>query len=292
MGFDSYTSMANSWDAGRVWRQHIHKTATPVVTGVGYWADLSMAAGTPKYNAYVGNQYEFTAMTGSSNFGINTGGTGTKYLSRMSLGGSGAANSAFPANVILCDYAGFYPLVDLDSTDYQEFINHSDDPLVDEVPRHTSGLKLMVVCTTPQGTPSPIQGQIVYQNSSGNTNVANFYVQAANVGQINNFATITAGVTGSSPFVNLGPGCFDVQKVLGVTMFNSCGGFAAFVLVKPLVEVTVPDIITPYEIDFPIHKPPAPEILSGAYLNMIYQPTSVGTATGIIRGAFAFVRSS
>lgn len=251
-----------------------------------------MAAGTPKYNAYVGNQYEFTAMTGSSNFGINTGGTGDKFLSRMSLGGSGVANSAFPANVILCDYVGFYPLVDLDSTDYQAFINNSDDPLVDAVPRYTEGLQLMVVCTTPQNTATPVRGQILYEDSTGAQNTANFYVQAANVGQINNFATAVAGASGGNPFVNLGPDDYDVQKVLGVTMFNSCGGFAAFVLVRPLTEVTIPDIITPYEIDFPIHKPPAPEILSGAYLNMIFQPTLVGTASGIIRGAFAFIRSS
>lgn len=285
MGFSNYSQMANSWDSGKVWRQHIHKTATPIVTGVGYWGDMSMAAGTPKYNAYVGNQYEFTPMVGTSNFGINTGGPGNKYISRMALGGSGAANSAFPANVIIADYAGFYPLVDMDSTDYQEFDNS-----VSPVPRHTSGLKLMIVCTTPQNTASPIQGQINYTNSLGMTNVANFYAQGANVGQINNFATVAAGNTGASPFVNLGPGCYDVQTVQGVTMFNSCGGFAAFVLVKPLCEVTVPDIITPYEIDFPIQKPPAPEVLSGAYLNMIYQPTSTGTATGIIRGSFAFIR--
>lgn len=285
MGFNNPTEMATAWNAGQKHQQHIHKTATPVLTGAGYWGDLSMAAGTPKYNAYVGNQYEFTPMVGASNFGINTGMTGEKFISRLNISGSGVANSAFPANVIVADYVGFYPLVDMDDTDYQEFINTAD------VPRHTSGLRLMIVCTTPQSAATPIKGQIVYQNSSGDENVANFFAQAANVGAINNFSTNVAGVSGSNPFVTLGPGCFDIQRVLGVTMFNSAGGFCSFVLVKPLLEFIVPDIITPHEMDFPIHKPPAVEVANGAYLNMLYCPISAGTASGSVRGCFSFVRS-
>ncbi len=150
----------------------------------------------------------------------------------------------------------------------------------------------MVVCTTPQNAAAPIKGQIVYQNSEGRENLANFYVQAANVGQINNFSTATAGVSGSNPFVTLGPGDHDIQRVLGVTMFNSAGGFASFVLVKPLFPFIVPDIITPHEMDFPLHKPPAIDVADGAYLNMLYCPISAGTATGVIRGCFSFTRSS
>ena len=283
MGFASYAEMSAAWHRGQRHQQHIHKTATPVVTGAGYWGDLSMAAGTPKYNAYVGNQYEFTPMVGVSNFGINAGLSGEKQIIRVSMGGSGVANTAFPANLIFADYVGFYPLVDMDSTDYQEMVN------VASVPRYTSGLRLMVVCTTPQNAATPIQGQIVYQNSAGQENVANFYVQAANVGQINNFSTNVAGVSGSSPFVTLGPGDYDIQRVLGVTMFNSAGGFAALVLVKPLFAFIVPDIITTHEMDFPIHKPPSVELVDGAYLNLLYCPITAGTVAGIVRGCISVV---
>jgi len=285
MGFSTYSEMASAWNAGQKHQQHIHKTATPILTGAGYWGDMSMAAGTPKYNAYVGNQYEFTPMVGASNFGINTGMSGEKFLTRLNISGSGVANTAFPANVIVCDYAGFYPLVDMDDTDYQEFINVAD------VPRHTEGLRLMIVCTTPQTAATPIQGTIVYQDSAGVEHASKFFAQLANVGAINNFATNVAGVSSSNPFVTLGPGSFDVQRVLGVTMSNSAGGFCAFVLVKPLVEFIVPDIITPHEMDFPIHKPPAVEVAEGAYLNMLFCPVSAGTASGSVRGCFSFVRS-
>jgi hypothetical protein len=225
-------------------------------------------------------------MVGASNFGINTGMTGEKFITRLSMGGSGVNNSAFPASLIFADYAGFYPLVDMDSTDYQEFDNTA------AVPRHTGGLRLMVVCTTPQNTATPIQGQVAYLNSEGRENLANFYVQAANVGQINNYSTNVAGVSGSNPFVTLGPGDSDIHRIRGVTMFNSAGGFAAFVLVKPLFQFIVPDIITTHEMDFPINKPPAIDVADGAYVNILYCPTAAGTATGIVRGCVSFTRSN
>ena len=285
MAFNTMTQAAQAWELGSLHRQPMHKTATPTLTGAGYWGDLSMAAGMPKYNAYVGNQYEFTPMLGTSNFGINTGGSGTKYLSRMMIGGSGVGNTMFPANIVLADYVGFWPLVDMDSTDYQEFIT------VEAIPRYSSGLRLMIVCTTPQNTATPIQGKLEYLNQDGIHNTANFYVQAANVGQINNYCTNIAGASGASPFVQLAPGDHSVTGVLGVTLFNSCGGFAAFVLVKPLASVHVPDSITPVELDFPIHRPPMPKLLDGAYFNIIYSPVSGGTVSGIVRGMFNFIRS-
>jgi hypothetical protein len=64
------------------------------------------------------------------------------------------------------------------------------------------------------------------------------------------------------------------------------------VLVKPLTQVHVPEIITPVELDLVIQRQPVPEVLHGAYLNMIYFPCSAGTATGIVRGQIDFIRSA
>ena len=72
MGFKSLAEFASSWVEGRLWQQPLHKSGTPVLPAVGYWMDLSMAGGMPKYNAYVGDQNTFTSMVGASNFGINT----------------------------------------------------------------------------------------------------------------------------------------------------------------------------------------------------------------------------
>ncbi len=337
MGFNTIAQMATAWDVGRVWRQSIHKTGTPLLPAVGYWADLSMAAGMPKYNAYVGGQQEFTPMVGTSNFGIYSGGgshsewsasttyasgaqvlvsatqdiyislqatnlnhavsesswwsyvgKGNKFISRMMFGGSGVANTAFPANMMLLDYVGFYPLIDLDNTDPQDFDN-TQVPL-----RYTDGsLQVMVVCTTPQSALSPQQCLMTYINQDDETDVATFYVQAANIGQVNVTSANITGVTATaSPFVPLGPRSSGVKRVTQIQMMNSAGGFAAFVLVKPLTQVHVPEIITPVELDLVIHRQPVPEVLHGAYLNMIYSPCSAGTVSGIVRGQIDFIRSA
>ena len=228
----------------------------------------------------------FTSMVGASNFGINTGLSGTKYLSRIMLGGSGVANTVFPANVMLCDYVGFYPLVDLDVVGYQAFDN------TNSITRYsTGGLKVMVVCTVPQTTGSPIACIMYYRNQDNVDRVTTFYVQAANLGQLNASASSVAGTLGTaSPFVPLGTGDHSILRVNAIEMANSAGGFASFVLVKPLATVHVPESITPVEIDLAIHRQPIPEILSGAYLNLLCFPCSKGTASGIVRGQFDFIQ--
>lgn len=338
MAFNSIAEMASAWEQGRLWQQSIHKTGTPLLPAVGYWGDLSMAAGMPKYNAYVGGQAEFTPMYGTSNFGIYTGGgthyawdaattyasgarvlidstqnlyvslqannigkdpvsepswwsyvgKGNKWISRMMFGGSGVTNSMFPANVMLLDYVGFYPLIDLDNTDPQDFDNTLPPP------RYNDGsLQVMVVCTTPQSALSPQQCLMTFINQAGNEDVASFYVQAANIGQINVVSANITGITAAAaPFVPLGPRSSGVRRILSIQMMNSAGGFAAFVLVKPLTQVHVPEIVTPVELDLVIHRQPVPEVKHGAYLNMIYSPCSAGTVSGIVRGQIDFIRST
>lgn len=287
MPFNSIFDMADSWDAGRVWRQHWHKTASPLTTGSGYWMDLSMAAGTPKYNAYVGAQLEYTPMVGTSNFGINTGKGGDAYITRYTVGGGGVANTALPANMLLLDYAGFYPLVDMDNTDYQQL-----DNTYWTQGRWADGYRCMVVTTTPQTAASPIQVLLDYIDVDGKANTASFYVyNTPAAGCINTFSSVTGGVGNFAPFVPLGPGSKNIARLVGVTLMNSAGGFCAFVLVHPIIEAVVPDSVTPYELEFPRNGVP-PFVPNGAYVNHILCPMSGGTASGITRGHIAFVRSA
>jgi hypothetical protein len=286
VGFGSVASMADSWDAGRVWRQHWHKTSSPVTPSGGLFSDLSMAAGTPKYNAYVGAQLEFTPLVGASNAGINTGGTADKWITRWAAGGSGVGNTLLPATLFLLDYNGFYPLVDMDDTEYQTFDN------TNYATRYASGMRCMVVTTTPQSAGSPIQVLLDYTDSKGVAATASFFVNAAvNVGQMNCFSSSnnTSGFT--SPFVPLAPGTIDMQQLIGVQLLNSAGGFCSFVLVKPILEATVVDSITPYELEFP-RNGPMPCVPSGAYLNHIacvYQAANNGS---LVRGCISFVKET
>lgn len=286
MGFGNVASMADYWETGKVWRQNWHKLASPITSGSGFLMDLSMAAGTPKYNAYVGNQQEFTPMVGASNFGINAGAGGDKWIGRYNINGAGVANTSLPANVMLLDYVGFYPLVDMDNTDYQDLDNAT------YTSRYASGLRCMVVTTTPQIAVSPIRVLLDYIDSKGVAATASFFVAATpSTGCINCFSSAVAGVGSFSPFVPLGVGTIDMQRLVGVTMLGSAGGFCAFVLVRPVLECVVYDSITPSELEFP-RNGPMPYVPTGAYLNHIFCPVSGGTVSGVTRGTIAFVKDA
>jgi hypothetical protein len=281
----SVGDLADSWASNRVWRQHWHKTASPVVSGSGFWLDLSMAAGMPKYNPYVGNALEFTPLIGGSNNGINAGLGGDSYITRYNLGGGGTASGIWPGNAMLLDYVGFYPLVDMDSTDVQVFDN------TNFVSRYSSGMRVMVVTTIPQTNPTATEIRLSYIGSNDKEVVSRFWVNAsASAGLINCFSSATAATSGyASPFTPLGYGTNDVQQLKSVEVLSSSGGFCAFVLVRPIMESVVYDTITPYEIEFPRNKVP-PRVSSGAYLNHIVCPMSAGTASGITRGHIVFAR--
>lgn len=281
------SDLAEAWEENQVWRQNWHKTASPVTTASGLWVDLSMAAGTPKYNAYVGNQLAFTPLVGGSNNGINVGVGGDCYVTRYNLGGGGTGSGIWPANAMLLDYCGFYPLVDMDSTDPQEFDNTG------VTSRYESGMRCMVVTTTPQNTGSPVQVLLEYVGSNGVATAVSFFVNATpGAGCLNSFSTGTgSGAAFAAPFVPLGIGTTDVAQLTRVQLFNSAGGFAAFVLVKPILEAVVYDTITPYELEFPRNKVP-PKVVSGAYLNHIVCPMANGSVNGITRGTLSVARAS
>jgi len=281
----SVADLANSWDSNRVWRQHWHKTASPVTTASGFWLDLSMAAGTPKFNPYVGDALTYTPMVGGSNNGINAGLGGDSFISRYNIGGGGVGSGIWPGNALLLDYCGFYPLVDMDSTDPQGFDNSTF------ASRYTSGTRLMVVTTIPQTAPSPTQVVLDYVGSNGVSTTVPFWINATPAaGHINCFSSATGVTSGfAAPFVPLGAGTTDVRQLTGVQVLNSSGGFCAFVLVRPILEAPVYDTITPYELEFPRNRVP-PFVPAGAYLNHIVCPMANGTASGVTRGHIAFVR--
>ena len=286
MSILSVGDLAQSWDNNQVWRQHWHKTASPTVTGSGFWLDLSMSAGTPKYNPYVGNALEFTPLVGASNNGINCGLGGDSYILRYAIGGGGVGSGIWPGNALLLDYVGFYPLVDMDSTDVQIMDN------TNYATRYTGGMRLMVVTTIPQTAPSPTEVRMTYEASDGTQAVTRFWINAMNVaGNINVFSSVTGAGSGfACPFVPLVFGTLDIQKVINIEVTGSSGGFCALVLVKPILEVPVYDTITTYELDLPRNRIP-PFVPNGAYLNHIVCPITNGAVSGISRGHIVFARN-
>jgi hypothetical protein len=285
MPITSVGDLANSWDSNKVWRQHWHKTASPTINQSGFWMDLSMAAGTPKYNPYVGNALEFTPLVGGSNNGINAGLGGDSYIVRYNIAGGGTANGPWPGNAMLLDYVGFYPLVDMDATDVQVFDNTAYSS------RYSSGLRVMCVTTIPQTAASATEVRLRYIGSNDVETFVKFWIgSTVSAGCINSYSSASVGNPAThAPFIPLGMGTLDVKQLVSVEVTGSSGGFCAFVLVRPILEAVAYDTITSSELEFPRNKVP-PRVVSGAYLNHIVCPMVNGSTSGVTRGHVVFAR--
>jgi len=280
MGFASVRDYAESFsENGRYWQSFIHKTGSPILPAAGWWADLSMAAGTPKYNAYVGTQGQGTPLTGAGNFGIYAGESVaplTKHLNRIALSTNGATFA--PAKFVLCDYVYFIPLVDMDSTDLQGF-----DNLTNPMPRfqHGRDLNAMLVTTTPQT--GNAAATITYTNQDGvpgRTSTFNV-LGPSNVGNCNSSLSSAAG--GMNPFIPLASGDYGIQSIDSIQMSASAGGFCAIVLARPLASILIREANTVTEHFFMKHKPSLPQIDDGAYLSFVFS-SGVAATSSVIRG--------
>jgi hypothetical protein len=280
MGFPNVREYAESFASkGSYWQSFLHKTGSPILPAAGWWGDLSMAAGTPKYNAYVGVQGQGTPLVGSGNFGIYAGESvspATKHLNRLAVSTNSATFA--PAKMVLCDYVYFIPLVDMDSTDVQTFDNATNP-----MPRfeHGRDLNMMLVTTTPQTATASCT--VTYTNQDGvSGQTATFNVLGpSNVGNCNSSLSTAAG--GMNPFLPLAQGDYGVQSIDSLQMASSAGGFCALVLARPLASVLIRETNTVCEHFFLKHKPSLPVIDDGAYLSFVFS-SGVAATSSVIRG--------
>jgi hypothetical protein len=285
VSFDRLVELANSAsDGGKSWTSFIHKTTSPVLGAAANWADLSVGAGIPRYNAYVGVQGEFTPLTGAGNFGIYAGPSPASGEDKVIVDAQlqcSTANMA-PAYYILCDYLGHYPLLDMDSTDQQDLDNTAS------LTRYTSGegVQIMAVCTVPQTATAT--ATVSYTNSAGvSGRTATFYLNTANLGTINCAANSTAGAGQRTPFIPLADNDAGVRSVQSITLSASAGGFISLVLVKPLIQQILRETSTASEKTPYIHDGRTLEVQSGACLNHIFTSGASSTSS-VVRGHVTF----
>lgn len=261
-------------DNGQNWLSYFYKTgsSTSPITNVIY--DLSMASGLPKYNAYVGPQATATPLIGSANEGINLGPNPPagkhRYISRVMLDRSVA--STVNTRFTLLDYVMFYPLIDGDDTEIQVLDN------TNSLPRYADGkgIRIMPVCTTPMTGNGDLT--ITYTNQDG---VAGRVSTCQLVGTFTvTGVCITAGVgtganTALTPFFPLQGNDTGVRSIQQVQLTSAVGGFFCLALVKPLLELTSPDLQTASELVLPFQRGGnAPKLYEGAYLNFIANPVT------------------
>lgn len=278
MAFANIREVIRSVELGRMHNAFIHKTSVPT-PGAQRWADCSMGAGTPIYNAYVGGQYESTQMIGQKNQGVYLGPTPNagqqKHIAQVSMASPQTTNGP-PYTVIIGDYLMFYPLIDGDSTDQQDMDN------IVGLPRYTDGkgVQMMLVCTTPMTAPGNIQINVTTSDDVDVT-ITTPTTVAGTVGVLIQSAVSNVALS-STPFVPLGD-VKGIKRVNWVTNLASLGGFYAIVLIKPLTTMMLREALTMTEHSLVQDKFLIPRVYDGAYINFILQAVGSGNP-GAIRG--------
>ena len=242
-----------------------------------------MAAGIPTPNFYASEP--LVGATLNPMRGINHGDNkspAAKYVQSLELM---TPSAALVGPYFLLDYLLYYPFVDLDSLETQEFDNTV------AVPRYAGGdgVMAMFVCAAP--TTGGGSFTYSYINQSGNPAVSPVISYTTAAASISNIVTSQPAVAASmGPFLPLASGDTGIRSVTGVTNIVGTGGLGVLVLVKPLASHAIYEINTAHEVEYVRDRPNLPRIYDGAYLGMAVR-CSATVAAGILVGRLTTVWS-
>lgn len=272
----------NAYGSGQMWESSFRKVPALASTQ-SIWSDLSGAPGNPRPNYYVGAELTFTPLGGADDAvapllaveGMFHGAAAApkqKYLHKLLIGSQSAGVS--PAKFYLCDYVGFYPLIDMDSTDTQTFVN--DVPL----PRFVDGTGLQAVLVATNPFIGGAQFYLEYVDGAG--------AAQQSVVELSNTSTYIGAVVHSGlvagnggPFLRLAPSSRGIQRATNITFLAPNGGLAALVLVKPLALAMTNEVTAYAEWDYVTMKMSLPPIHDDAYINMLCCPNGSFAAAPI-----------
>lgn len=287
MSFQSFARIGKAFDDGKYHYQYVTKTTTPNAGSSNLFVDMNQTSGQPKYNAFAGSSLAFTQLVGSGNAGVYSGPfiTGsTKHLLRWQTVNINTTTSSPPDYVHLCDYLGFYPLIDCDETGQQDLDNTST------LPRYTDGegVRIVLITQAPMTVTAPVT--ISYVNSLGNSRSSTHNVSAGNaIGVCVSTSGTTGGVSTATPFFPLAGGCSGVRYIESITFGSGAGGFICAALVKPLATIMNYESTNVTEKNFGFDTKNLPEIKEGAYLNFLIQRSTSASAS--LRSELVFINS-
>lgn len=267
-------SLINSaYDEGRYVLSNFRKVPAIAATA-GMHVDLSMAPGSPTPNYYLGNELTATVPTNWYRKGIWHGGAVDpykKYLHKICMFSSGAAMA--PAPFYLCDYLMYYPIIDMDSTDTQNFDNTVT------LPRYTDGLGVQAFLVATNPYIGGAMFQITYTNSDG---VSGRISQLTTTNTATYIGTLvssnTAMASKNDAFIGLQAGDKGIRSVQSIVFSSANGGLATLVLCRPIATLMTRETTAWAEFDFIKDKPSMPRIYDDAYLNFLVMPSATVAA--------------
>lgn len=259
-GFTSVADLVEADVAGRTFTSHFRKVPSQA-TPTSYWADLSMAAGSPPPQYYASEPLVAATLNGMR--GLFHGDDKSPSVMHLTHLGLMSSSANMVGEFCLLDYLLYYPFVDGDSGDQQTMDNTVT------LPRYTNGegVYVMPVCAAPNLAVGTFSFEYVNQDGDTKTSPNNFFGSAA-------LTIATAGCAhvsgaGSAPFCVLASGDSGVRQINSVTFTASPGGLFSFVLVRPLAGAAIREANTMAESVYVAHRPAPPVILDDAYLNLI-----------------------
>lgn len=254
MGFARFADLDDAKIYQSLWRKTTSLTAV-----ANYWYDDSMLAGTPPANFYASAPLE--AATLDYRDGIRhwlPGSHSEHLLESMVFGGAGTLEA--PAQFLLADYLLYYPFIDGNSADAQDFDNTVT------LPRFTDGVGVQMFLAV-QGTGGGNGAySISYTNQdgvSGRTATGSVPVPGGS-GMV-----LTSGGGGPNtraPFIGLQSGDTGVRSVEQFTWTGQPGGICALVLCKPIAQFNYLEIGTPAE---QVFFPRFPAVHGEAFLGLL-----------------------
>ncbi len=288
-GFNRYKDVIDTYyETGAYWFNGFRK-AHAITTVQGNWFDMSMTSGNPKPNYYTGTELRATSLSWQNGIfhGPKTS-DGFKYIHKFMIVSQQAGVA--PATFLLCDYLMYYPLIDMDNTDEQLFINYGVDitttthPLAVTLPRYTDGkgVQMFLVATNPY-----VGGAVFQINYTNNLGTAGRITIPITSNINTNIQTIissgaTTYLNSYGAFIPLAFGDGGVRSVESITFMAGNGGLAALVLCKPIATIMLRETTACSETDFMLDLPSLPKIYDTAYLNMLCLPYGTAAASVIL----------
>ena len=279
-GFRNIRAITDAEAAGKTSFCSFRKVPSQASTAGG-WVDLSMAAGNPVPNYYVGDVLTATAL--ESQKGIYHGDNKSPSSKHIYQLGLTTPTAALVGQYSLLDYLLFYSFIDMDDTDTQIMDNTVTLPRYED----GNGVMAMAVCVAP----STGSGSFTYDyiNECGIAKTSPIQYCDTTASNITNIVTSAPGtVAGQGAYLTLADGCNGIRQITSVTMLVPNGGLMAIVLVKPIGDSVIREINTTNELELVTQRPGLPQIQDGAYLNLIMN--CAGTvAAGQLSGYAKFI---
>lgn len=261
---------------GRV-RHYTWRKTPALATTANVWFDISMSSGNPKAKQW----FDATPLVAqqvkqSTDGGIFHGADvspSTKYI-RMMMSRSSSA-TGLPLDMILCDYLLYYPTVDMSETAEQTMDNTTT------LPRYTDGAGVQMMAVLTAGATGGQYFRVRYTNQDGVADRLTPLIRqgtSAVNGSIIHGAAVTQDMTG--PFIPLQEGDTGVRSIQGVTQQTADTGLFSIILVKPLLQTQIREIVTPYEKDMLLQSVNLPVVQDDAFLSFLCLPT--GSLNGVV----------